>query len=430
MKAGAASSDSNKSGLQDEGVRINNFEVACEEPTLMDWEGNWLPAPVEWESRKGFHHRNFYQWIDEWIDDMLRTYMLPQNKFAVEPNMEIFLAKTNGAVVSLPWVPRNIENQPPSEFWRRFPQFTPKPIWEEDLHGEPWWELLGDHSTLELPAIEVPECRIDQQGETAEAYADDYGSADAMDRYNRRTQSKAKKEKQERREFKKKMKQIELDTRILQWQAPPPDVSICPRLNIFLRPMEPTDLVQMKDIYNWHLKNSLFSPEDEEITFEGLQQRLSGILETFEGSDLFCVVAIERGRRLHYRRVAARQEHIAGFAYVNDYSGKRSIYKHSVELKIFVESSSQRKGIATCLLDKMLHLMDLSYSPRSGYQFISEDNKYIPLGGTRKIGTVLVSIPYYQHEPAYREQMRDWLDRFNFKMCGDIEISGIKNGNM
>ena len=55
------------SGDNDGGVLLksnSNYNPTYYIRKITDWEGNWLPAPVEWEGRGGFSGRNFYNCIE------------------------------------------------------------------------------------------------------------------------------------------------------------------------------------------------------------------------------------------------------------------------------------------------------------------------------------------------------------------------------
>lgn len=47
---------------------------------LIDWKGDWLPAPGSWSARKGHTNRQFSQWIGDWMNAQPADCSLPVSR--------------------------------------------------------------------------------------------------------------------------------------------------------------------------------------------------------------------------------------------------------------------------------------------------------------------------------------------------------------
>ena len=66
---------------------------------LQDWDGNWAPAPVDWEERGCFKDQAWGQHIDQWLGD---SAVIPHDK--IDMTAEGFLGQDAGDLAPKSWV--------------------------------------------------------------------------------------------------------------------------------------------------------------------------------------------------------------------------------------------------------------------------------------------------------------------------------------
>jgi L-amino acid N-acyltransferase YncA len=458
---------------EDNGVGVDDGDGSDDaEPVLYDWEGNWLPAPVEWEGRKGYKERNFYQRMDQWRFDIRNYYPYggpgidiytqldkfvgekPLPPMADRPRQGDFVLAL-GDIAPRSWVPLKLEEQYPQEFWKCYGQMPPLPFDSEDIPENPWWEMYAEAESAFLQAVTVPAAKLDPKDECFKDEENDNGSAGAMeirDRLRRKKEAQKRERKEQRRTEKilaREKEDVEISrnkvndylgrdntNRNFEPESRPesivepdkPEPALEPKVNLFLRPIRPADIFQIVEIYNWHRNFGLFSPEDQDVSRMAMENRIDDI----DQAGLPWIVAIEKSGRIRGKRHAAVQEKVVGFVYVDDYHSPTGMWRYTGELEIFVHDEYRGRGVGSCLLDKMIQLLDPAYKAKGGYDWKideEEDPRYMP-GGGRDLGTIICHLPYAHGDIPYFDRMAHWFAKFDILQRGNVEMGGLKGDKM
>lgn len=186
-----------------------------------------------------------------------------------------------------------------------------------------------------------------------------------------------------------------------------------PRANIYLRPVENSDINELTALYNWYVNNTFRTLERLDISEQDMVDRKN---ECRRESMPF-MVAIER-------RIDARNrftEAVVGYASAADFTGSGTASLHTAELEIFVHHKRRGLGIANCLIDKLLSVCDRTYVMRQGYFFESTPAgraAYSP-GGNRQLARLIFIVHFQDSDNSEYYWVRDWLEsRFMFEEQG------------
>lgn len=98
-----------------------------------------------------------------------------------------------------------------------------------------------------------------------------------------------------------------------------------------IRPVQPTDVPALTDIYNYYIRETTATFEEEEIVSDNMQSRIQKV----ESSGLPWLVAEEL-------------DEIVGYAYATKWK-ERSAYRHSVEISVYVDNHKHGNGWGTKL---------------------------------------------------------------------------------
>ncbi|OCL09754.1 hypothetical protein AOQ84DRAFT_403705 [Glonium stellatum] len=411
MRPPAKSSSSSDGGAS---VRSNsNGDPTYDIRKLTDWEGNWLPAPVEWEGRGGFSDRNFFDRLETWISNSERV-----SKENMDMGDPAFAAEVNGEVAPRFWIPTAIDAESPQNFWRMYQSRAPAPLSDCDLTEQPWWETYTSPTSAILPPVAAPEAKLDTVEMSYDVAIKDFGSNGAI-----KKREDAKKVKEFRAAERRRRKAQER-----KFQPPAElfmslDRSLKPQANIYLRPAYPADITQITDLYNYYVTNTIHCPERTPRTTQDLINHLTAILT----SGLPWIVAVDRskGTGLHSSWVTHIPEKIIGVAYADEFCDSDSMFRYTAELTILVDPECCHKGIGSCLMDKILNIMDTGYQARTGYEWIVKAGESTSIGN-RVVKTVLCQVPYDAGDGTEITWTTKFLQSFNFRKAGDIQFMGFK----
>lgn len=277
---------------------------------LLDWEGNWLPAPVEWASRKSFADRHFSQTIYQWMIQIDRAYGISQKPDRIQPhvlvpakdNVEAF--KDGGEVAPASWIPIHIEGDSPQQFWRTFPSRAPVALSDVDLtETRPWWvEYPEDNNELcMLAQINVPEARLDSGDQNNRHPGVGVSAEEAVNRRQTAHLERIRRTLERRNRPSNNIPQIA--------GAGPK-----PKANIYLRPVCSADVPQLTDIYNHYVKFSVHANEFNERSKTHIGDRVADIT----GRGLPWIVAVHKGNiRGRKKQVDFMTENIVGFTSID-----------------------------------------------------------------------------------------------------------------
>lgn len=405
---------------------------------LTDYSGNWAPAPVDWDARPGFRPDqtawNIELWMNKIDEEMCgKTWAIPMNDVTVEGITFYFAPdpkKQHLLIMGEPapqyWKPIVIDRQAPLSFWRNIVKSNdPQPVDEDDLKDVmPWWQLHQVKGGYFLQHYEQPLVTgIDPDEDLNERLAreNDFGSDQHTQ--NRKRTEKAKRDAQRDR----RLRAQEKARKISESSPTVRRDTFKPGVNLYLRSAKPGDMARVREIYNHYVEFSVCTPETQRRTHNDMLQRYRDVL----ANKLPFLVACERGGKVSGRRKKNMGEDlvlpdtVVGFAMADDYNDLQGMYRFTAELEVYTDKNYYMKGVAKCLVDKLVALLDPNYIERGGYDIVGEELEGI--GPSRVIQNIIVNLPY--DKPERLEWMSRWLTNWlEFKQVGHLEGIGNKNG--
>lgn len=217
-------------------------------------------------------------------------------------------------------------------------------------------------------------------------------------------------------------KQLERKRQFEAQQLQPPRTPTSPVANIYLRPVEPKDVPQLREIYNWYAGYSIDSPNTEDLDEDEVRQRV----EDTRNANLPFIVAIDR------RSASTDTEKILGYALAREFDRHHLAHQFTAELEVYVKDGHKRLGIGRCLLDKLLEVCDPTYVPKPGYRFEAkrEDRSGYYGGGRRKLARLIFTLCYVdQKEITDHTNVKNWLREYaGFEEQGLLRGIRVKNG--
>lgn len=421
---------------------------------LTDWSGNWTPAPVDWDSRPAFRDGQSVQKIEQWLNgieqemrravgskswaisnanvniDGVTHYFAPDPKKAQLPMI--------GDIAPRYWIPISFGHhssdtapQAPQTFWSELVKSdTPIPYDEDDLVGvKPWWEMYqvkGGYSLKDYAAPRIDDIDPDENADEKAARERDRGSHYQAE--NRANQERAKKsaQRERRKNAQQKARKIS-EARFEDAIEEHNENAIKIGINLFVRSARLEDVPRIREIYNYYIDNSVVAPETVRRTDRDMRSRLADVRQ----NRLPFLVACEPGGKVLARRKKDKGEEIilpdrvVGFALADDYNDFQGMYRFTAEVEVFTDKDKYMKGIAKCLLDKLMSLLDPMYVAKGGYDVVGDD---LQDGPQRRISNVIVNVPYDPNTPRLAWMEQNLLKWMGFEKVGDLKGIGLKEG--
>lgn len=411
---------------------------------LTDYAGNWAPAPVNWDARPAFRASQSAETIEKWMERTEKEmagieWSIPQNDhvapdgktyyFAPDPKNEYRLIQ--GAVAPRYWTPVIIGNMSASTFWTRLVgSEKPKTCQEGDLDGaRPWWEMYHGSAACTLIPYQQPKIQGIDPKETSEERLkreNDLGSLHHAD--NRKRAERAKIEAERDRQLQREARAKEFN---IDWPASRPVIKV--GLKLYLRPAREEDMQRLCEIYNYYIEHTVCVPELHPLSENDMMAKCVGV----RGSSLPFFVACEKGevkkggKRNNYEDLVL-PEKVVGFAWAEnfalaDYSPNGSnMNRFSCIARVYVDPSHYMKGIAKCLFDKLLGLLDPAHLESVGYDVEGDELKGV--APSRVISKIVVAVSY--EKPERLEWKRRFLtEGLGFEQVGHMEGIAIKLGH-
>ncbi|KAF2714879.1 hypothetical protein K504DRAFT_457068 [Pleomassaria siparia CBS 279.74] len=382
---------------------------------LVDHEGNWMPPPEVWCGRNSFRDRHFGDTIEAWID---RGQSCGTDKLIMEITSPEFLADSNGDMVPRDWIPAKIENESPQQFWRTLPTRAPSPLSDVDFNDiSPWWESYINGTTTFLTPLKVPDAEVDKANPDNRPSGLKRTSEQAIKRRNEAAKERT------RRIMEKRNRPID---RNLSVNVPElPDNSLKPTANIYLRPVQPADTPQITDLYNHYVRHTISANEFNNRSTSQIARRVQDIVS----GGLPWIVAVQKGNQSRNQHFKFVNEKIVGFVSMDDHTDQGSMYRYTFEMELYVHPEYVRQGVAKCLLDKLLDLVDNVYKVRGGYDW-SCPGQYLKSGASRIVKTILLTVPHTKGDSTEINWISAFLKSFNFRKSGHLLNMGFKNGSI
>ncbi|KAK5705892.1 hypothetical protein LTR17_021267 [Elasticomyces elasticus] len=392
---------------------------------LADWSGDWAPAPLNWDSRPAFEDPSKVPHIEQWLK--AANYAIPD-----KPMSEKILS-TIDECVPREWIPSIIDNQPPKTFIRDLlASKEPAPDDPLDLQDfKPWWDLYQDPASFFLLAYTQPTISGVDPDETLQERLlreNDYGCgnyAENMKRTEKAKQEAAKEAKREQRWKAEKRAKAQVGNDAASTFV---DTRIKPGINLYVRSARPDDVVQLRDIYNYYVEFTGLASETKRLKTEQMQAKYDAVVS----SGLPFLVACERGGKVPARRRKKNVEEedlilpdkVVGYLLTRDFHDKLSLYRHACEVEVYIDKAKYMKGIARCLLDKLMGLLDERYVERGGFDLQGQELEGMQI--PRKMESIIVRVPYEKPERL------EWTGRFlcsmDFEQVGDLPEIGHRDG--
>ncbi|KAH7044634.1 hypothetical protein B0J12DRAFT_184428 [Macrophomina phaseolina] len=377
---------------------------------LVDWQGNWLPGPTDWEFRRSYRHHGFNEEMMRFVYDSI------DKEAAVDIyNEPTFLQHPNGEVAPRVWASLNVEGMSLQQWWNNHVGTS-----LADPDSRAWWRAYHSLDSSLLIPHDVPQVALDPQdheGQILHLY--DHGSGKACE--------KLVEEKNKRRAAREKRRAMEREFAAAMATAPSiklePSTSpkIRPTISLYLRPALAADAHQIVGIYNHYIRNSIRSPEVEQMTPAMLSQRIAS--ETMDGMPW--LVACQKGKKGGRGYTNGTDALILGFACASDYHGRRSMYGFTAEAEVYVHPNYLRQKVGSCLMDRLLHVLDPSHYALDGYQFIG-NGPLSEQGGVRVIGSSVMNVPFNKKDPEDLKGVTKFLNKFGFKKEAELPNLGVK----
>ncbi|KAF2124698.1 hypothetical protein P153DRAFT_349850 [Dothidotthia symphoricarpi CBS 119687] len=382
---------------------------------LQDWNGDWLPPPEQWSARRGFINRHFGQVIEEWMnthsEECIQTMNIESGAFSGEDAGDKGMTIPKDLVPRY-WMPSTIDGEPLRKFWEKLRHCAPAALGDDDLTDTlPFWDMYENEGSCFIDGLVVPDARVDATdpdnhtrgqftGESITVYMEK-----VADRNHAKHLNLLKKQNRPVREPKVPIPQ-------------PEDRRLKPTGNIYLRPVQPADVHGITDIYNHYVENSIHATEFDARTEQHIRDRVDTIVQ----AGLPFLVAIAKGNKPKGPRGYV-SEKIIGYINLDDYCDRSSLYRFCFELEMYVHPGYTCQGVARCLLDRLLEMVNTGYNARGGYEYIN-DYDYLKTGPSRVVKTILINILHA------RKELPPWakvLEMFKFVRCGHISQAGFKH---
>lgn len=144
-------------------------------------------------------------------------------------------------------------------------------------------------------------------------------------------------------------------------------------------------------------------------------------------SKLPYLVAVDRGNRQRTQGRRYVTDKIVGYALLDEFCHKGSMWRYTMEMEFYVHHQYTSKGIAKCLIDRLLSTVSPAYPVKGGYEYVNR-GEYLKTGAARVVKTILLSVPH-----AHTDDM-GWMTKlmkgFEFSKTGHLKQMGAKYDKM
>lgn len=375
---------------------------------LVDWEGNWLPGPTDWETRRSYRHHNFNEEMVRFVTDSI------DKEAAVDIyNEPTFLDSKNGEVAPRVWASITVEGNSIQQWWNNHIDSS-----LADSDSKAWWRSYVTLESSLLVPHEIPEARVDpEDDEGMILHQNDLGSGHACEKMRER-KSKKKADREKRSAAERERAAATVASIQAHYQEPE---TLKPLIGLYIRPALAADAHQIASIYNHYVKNTVRSAEVVPLSPQDLTRRMAD--ET--ANAMPWLVACQKSKKNGRGYQNGTDSLIIGFACASDYHSRQSAYGFTAEAEVYVHHNYLRKKVGSCLLDRLLYVLDPFYSLQDGYQFIG-NGPFAEHGGARVIGSAVMQVNFDKRDPDDLKGVAEFLTKFGFKKEGELPNLGVK----
>ncbi|EGD90848.1 uncharacterized protein TERG_07073 [Trichophyton rubrum CBS 118892] len=194
-----------------------------------------------------------------------------------------------------------------------------------------------------------------------------------------------------------------------------------PKLNMYIRPVEPKDINALVEIFNWYVKNTVRRADTEEISFDEMREHI----EALQHDNYPFIVAVQRHPRA-WHAMNHEAEMLYGFC--------------SLGMVLFVSLLRLSIGLLSALdilppyylrkddPGELLEICDPKYSARGGYIFdCSSRGKDVYTCGLSRPAMRLCAVVHHSDEEfAEYTWVKEWLGKkFSFEEQGYLRGFGV-----
>lgn len=318
-------------------------------------------------------------------------------------------------IAPLEWYPQQMEALATAGmFWAQHMKAPPRPQDPHDLDtATPWWTNYA-HSVVpslfeyEQPITRGPdpeqesveETELRQQNLTSQKHIDagmiKYGKKVAENEQRLKMQAEADKAAKEA--------QADFDAKAIKSKVP-----------MVIRAAEPKDVQKITTLYNMMVDRAVECADVVHVTKHTVLANIARIHDY----GLPYIVAIGP-------RTGSPPEKLLGVAYATPPGDARKMYRFTTDVEIYVHPKSRRQGVANCLMDQLLSLLDETHPVRRGYKIKGPE---MHNGPVRMLGSVQLRMPIDEAEKAQagRVWKDGWLKKHGFELAGELRNIGVKD---
>ncbi|KAK2809324.1 hypothetical protein FQN50_003966 [Emmonsiellopsis sp. PD_5] len=200
-------------------------------------------------------------------------------------------------------------------------------------------------------------------------------------------------------------------------------------LTYYLRPIEPKDLPGLLALLNWYVQHTTRCVDLQQVTLETIRDRI----QECNQEKFPTLVALQQKSTGAAHAMNGQNEEIYGYIIASDFTAPDTINSYTAELELFVAPPYYRMGVATCLLDKILEILDPKYVHKPGYHFDcapSQADVY-RAGKNRPVSRLVFIIHHPADEGGDGDYgwTKEWLEtQFGFEEQALLKGTGFKDG--
>lgn len=323
----------------------------------------------------------------------------------------------------LPWEERAPHNYGTPEHITKTQEWTGKTAIEQPMVVDTSAAEFGQGAYI--PVGEHHDAVIDDEAHTTHLPDDPYTKAKSGETSNDRIEAFRKKKAEEdppreklTKAQKKEMRENWLanQRRYIEMENDHPNK---PAVDMYIRPAEQKDLMGITEIYNWYITSTAVAPQLVKMTVAEWRGRIEDCrAEGFE-----CYVAVQRSGRDGVQQHRAAVEPICGFVYAGDMYDRKSIFRFTARMEVYVSKEFPHVGVGRCLIDRIMSLLDMnSYHKRGGCEWRGQE-----LMTRREVKKIFVEIPYWDQDIEDVASMKwkwQWLTGEDDKSFMRFEYTG------
>lgn len=362
--------------------------------SLANWDGDVMPPPGPWAARGFFLDEKLKNSIEAWCDKSQIT----------EQNIEIekYIDTDHfGEIAPRAWILEMVDMQVLSVWWENHVLSLDS---KQDL--KPWWLLYTSPESQALCKIPAPSIRTCSTTGDEDKIRLPPTAAQAMLAGEERCKVKETSKVDHKLNAKHGVYHSEeLGQTVVQ---PNP---FAPRRTMYLRPARKGDVAQIVAIYKHYIDNTIYCPERDSSSVS----KVLDIVEDVEKASLPFLVAIDS---------KSEADKVLGFGFADDWHVPRGMYRYTVEVELFVRPDVKGLRIGTCIMDKLMSVLDSHYGGREACEFYGNPLHYAP-GGRRRLGYVICNVAFDSQTDRF-EKLKQWLKQWDFEVAGILPEIGRK----